>query len=236
VGLRGSTRSAASLPSRAGRKLAFVAALPALAGAVVAAFGGSGAEGRFHAGLAALAAAAAVFAFAQLTLRQAVAALGFAATAVGGLAWAGGAAPAGALAALVLTLGVGMAAVGLAALGRVIGAGPVGAGAVALALLTVGLTGLFWADPLAERLPRSARWGVKQAVLHLDAGTALAYDAAGFDRLLDLPVYTSVPLASSSIEKPRAPVTAALWGALGLVALSSAGLVRTLQRHSGARP
>jgi len=214
--------------------VAFVAALPALAGALVAAFGG-GAEGRFRSGLAALAVAAAVFAFAQLTLRQAVASLAFGAAAVGALLWAGGATPEGALAALVLCAGVGLAALGLAELGRVVGAPPVASGAVALALLTAGLTGLFWADPLAERLPRAARWGVRQALLHLDAGTALAYDAARFDRLLDLPVYATVPLAATSIERPRAPVTAALWGALGLTCAASAAGLRTLRRSTTAR-
>ncbi len=202
----------------------------------MAAFGGGGAEGRFRCGLAALAAAAAVFAFAQLTLRQAVASLAFGSAAVGALLWAAGATPEGALAALALTAGVGLAAVGLSALGRAVGATSVGAGAVTLALLTAGLSGLFWADPLSERLPRPARWGVRQAVLHLDAGTALAYDAARFDRLLDLPVYATVPLAASSIERPRAPVTAALWGALGLTCAVGVAGLRALRRHSAPGP
>jgi hypothetical protein len=200
----------------------------------VAAFGSSGPEGRFHVGLAALAVSAATYAYVGLTLRQATAALAFGAVLMAGLLLATGASLGAACAGAALVTAVGLAAQGFASLGRSLGTGAVASGACACALLVAGLTGLVWADPVAEGLPRPSRWPFRQAVLHLDAATAFAYDAARFDRLLHAPVYASVPLASTSIEKPGAERTAAIWGAFGLLA-GAAGWGVARFKGAGAR-
>jgi hypothetical protein len=98
-------------------------------------------------------------------------------------------------------------------------------------VLGVALQGLLWADPAAERLPLERRWAFRQSVLHLDGATALAYDAAGFDRMHQPRVYADVPLASSSYDRPKAGTTAMAWAALGLVAAGAAALVQELGRR-----
>ena len=131
---------------------------------------------------------------------------------------------------------MGLAAHGLHALGLALGSRGVVAGTVAFALLVVAMCGLVWADRVADALPRSARWSVRQAVLHLDPATAFAYAAAGFDRLHDGPVYATYPLASSVVERPGAWATAGLWGAVGLLAGAAAlGLDRFGASRRAAR-
>lgn len=143
--------------------------------------------------------------------------------------------PARAAGAAALGLSAALAAHGLARLGTALGAGPAGAGTAALLVLAASLTGLTWADPLAERAPPPRRWALRQAVLHADLATAYAYGAAGFDRLLHGPVYSGVPLASSSYERPGAWGTAGAWGALGLLA-ALAGAACARRRGEARRP
>lgn len=197
-------------------------------------FGPAGAEGLFRAGLVALVAAVLTFAFVPFRVRAGLLAAGLAALGVAlGFLFAG-ASLGEALAACALLAGHAFAAAGLASLGRGIGAGTVAAGAVSAAVLATALQGLFWADRAAERLPPERRWALRQAVLHLDGATALAYDAARFDRMLHPPVYANVPLASSTFERPRASTTGLVWAAVGVLAAGVAALVAQLGRR-GAR-
>jgi hypothetical protein len=182
------------------------------------------AEARFVVGLAALLLGCAAAAYVDGTLRRRVLVLAVAGLAAGLALLLAGATLGGAAAGLLLTLGLAGAAAGLASLGRAAGAGRVGGAAGALLVVLLATTGLFWADPVAERLPAPARRAFRQAVLHLDAATALAHDAAGFDRLMHTPVYANVPLASSTYAAPRALPCALAWGALGALAALAAGV------------
>lgn len=196
--------------------------------------GPRGPEGAFLAGLTALLTGAALAAALPWRLAERAGTVGLGALGVGVVALSCGASAAQALAAVVLLASTGLAAAGLAALGRALGAGPVGAGVAALLVVAAGLDGLFWADALAERLPAERRWALRQAVLAVDPATAYAYGAAGFDRLLHGPVYTSVPLASSSFERPEALPTALAWAALGLLAQAAASAAGRWRRTSPA--
>ena len=211
-----------------------VGLLPPAAFALASLLGPAGAEGLFRAGLAALVVATLAFAFVPLGARAWLLAAGLAALGVGAGFALGGGGGAEALAASALLAAHACAAGGLAALGRAAGAGTVGAGAAAAAVLAVALQGLLWADPAAERLPLERRWAFRQSVLHLDGATALAYDAARFDRMHHPRVYADVPLASSSYDRPRAATTALVWAGLGLLAAGAAALVQELGRR-GAR-
>jgi transposase len=127
---------------------------------------------------------------------------------------------------------VGAAASGLAALGRAVGAPALSAGTVGASVLWIAMTGLFWADPLAETLPATRQYRFRQAVLHLDPATAAAYSAARFDRLHDPRVYRDVPLAASLIRPPAASHTGSAWLAVGLLAWGVAGLLGVDRRRS----
>lgn len=212
---------------RASPRWLLAAGLPVAAFLVMRLLGPAGPEGLFRAGLVALVAAVALFAFVPL---RAGATLGAAAASAGLLATAhllGGSSPAAAGAAAALVLGQALAAAGFAGVGRRLGAGGVGAGAVSAALLGLALGGLFWADEAAAHVPAERRWALRQAVVDLDAATALAYDAAGFDRFAHPPVYAGVPLASSSHQAPRALDAAAAWAAFGILT----GLVASVGRR-----
>jgi hypothetical protein len=128
----------------------------------------------------------------------------------------------GAVAQSLLGLAVGVAASGLAVLGRALGTPALTAGAAAGAVLWIGMTGLVWADDLAESLPRERRFAFRQAVVHLDAATACAFDAAHFDRFHDDRIYRRVPLAASLVRAPAATSTALAWMALGVLAWGGA--------------
>jgi hypothetical protein len=206
----------------------FAAAVPAAAFALGRLLAPAGPEGLFRAGLAALLTAVLAFAFVPLRPLAALLAAALAALLAGGGFLLAGADLGEAAAAGALVLGHACAAAGLAALGRAVGAGQVGAGAVSAAVLALALQGLFWADPAAERLPRERRREFRQAVLDVDGATALAYDAARFDRFHHPPIYADVPLASSTYERPNATSTGLAWGALGCLA----GGVATIGRRS----
>jgi len=137
---------------------------------------------------------------------------------------------AGAPSQVLLAFALGAAASGLAVLGRALGAPGLTAGAAACAVLWIAMTGLVWADDLAEALPRERRPAFRQAVVHLDAATACAFDAAGFDRFHDPLVYRRVPLAASLVRAPSAGPTALAWLALGICSWGVA-----LGLRSGAR-
>ena len=133
---------------------------------------------------------------------------------------------AGALRLGVLALGVGAAAGGIALLGLRLGAPRVSAGVIATSVPVLAMLGLFWADPVGDRLPREKRFAFKQAVLHLDAATAAAYGAADFDRFHDTRVYQEVDLATEAVRPPEALPTGLAWLALGLACAGTAVLVR----------
>ena len=120
---------------------------------------------------------------------------------------------------LALFLGLGLSAYGMAALGARLGAPRSLASLVALGIVTLGMGGLFWADDLAEQMPLEERGRIRQAVLHLDATTALAEDVSHYDRLHAPLAYRNVPLAASSIGRPTAYETAVLWFVPGLLLL-----------------
>ena len=200
-------------------RAALVAVAPPLALLATALLGADGPRGLFQADLAALVAAAAVGAFAvrlwrlPLVAVPAAALLGLPAHLV-----AGGT-PRGGLALALLLLAVGAAAAGLAAVGRGVRAPWPGAGLAAAGVLYVAMTGLVWADDVGDRLPAPRRFAFKQAVLHLDAATACAYDAADFDRFHDPSIYDHVKLASSAVRVPAALGTGLCWLAVGALGL-----------------
>ena len=68
-------------------------------------------------------------------------------------------------------------------------------------------------------------------MLHLDAATACAYDAADFDRFHDERIYRRVPLAASLVRAPSAGSTSLAWLVLGALAWIAA-----LGLRSRARP
>lgn len=188
-------------------------------------FADEGPRGLFQIDVAGMAAFATVAAFALRPTRASM--LGLAAALLPALLvhviLGGSVASLGALA--VLMLGVGSAAGGLALLGRRVGAPDGSAGVIAMAVVVVGMLGLFWADPLGDRLPREKRFAFKQAVVHLDAATAAAYDAAAFDRFHGTRVYAEVPLATEAVRQPTAFATGLAWLVLGLVCGGVAALV-----------
>jgi hypothetical protein len=205
-------------------RIALLLTAPVLAGLVARAFGAEGPAGRFQAGLAALLAAASLGAFVARGPRD-VAALAGACALAAPFAWIGGATGGQGLALAALCAAAAGAAGGVASLGRALGARDPGPGAVALAVLATSACGAFWAERVAERLPVVERPLVRQALLHADLATALAYGAAGHDRLREPGIYESVPLASSTVEVPRAGPTALLWAGVALAALLAARAV-----------
>lgn len=207
------------------RWTALLCAAPASAMLVAAIGRAEGAEGLFHVGLAALAVMGAVGAFGTPTVRSALVRVPIAAVAAAIAFAVLGGGPGGACACGFLLLAVGLAAGGYAAWGRKLRTPRLAAGAIAAGILWVAMCGLFWADGVAEHVPLEERRPLRQAVLHLDPATALAYDAAHFDRLLDPVVYWDVQLASSTIEQPRALSTGTAWLVTGLLLLAGAGLV-----------
>ena len=94
---------------------------------------------------------------------------------------------------------------------------------------------LFWADDLAEQVPVDERGRVRQAVLHLDATTALAEDVTHYDRLHAPLAYRNVPLAASSIGRPTAYETAALRFIPGLLLLVLCATPRAAKRSRASR-
>ncbi len=140
----------------------------------------------------------------------------------------------GAWALALLLLAVVAASSGLAAVGRAVGTPALTAGAVGAAVLWLAMTGLFWADGLAETLPATRQFRFRQAVLHLDVATACAYDAARFDRLHDPRVYREVPLAASLVRAPTAGPTGAAWLVVGLLAWGMAGWVGADRRREAS--
>ncbi|MDA1193956.1 MAG: hypothetical protein O2894_02120, partial [Planctomycetota bacterium] len=201
-----------------GRRAWLLTVVPALFAVATTFVGVGGPSGVFQADLAGLALLAVLGGFtapldrtAVLRLTAAVALLAPAHLLAGGALV--GVGPLAALAA-----GVVCAAAGLAALGRAVGAPLATAGVVATAVLVVAMLGLLWADELGDRLPVEQRFRFKQAVLHVDAATACAYDVAQFDRLHDPAIYARIPLASGAVRAPHALPTGALWGVVGLVA------------------
>jgi hypothetical protein len=189
--------------------------LPAAALAATAWAGEGGARGLFHADVAALVLAAAVGAWGAAG-RRALLALPASAVAAGVVHAAFARSPEDGGAMALLVLGVGVAASGLASVSRALGAPAAAGGAVAASVLWAAMVGLSWADDVAESLPQERRGSFRQAVLHADPATAAAYGAARFDRLHDLRVYETVPLASSMIEPPAAWTTGASWAGVGL--------------------
>lgn len=205
------------------------AALPAVSLLVVAWTGSGGPQGRFRAALAGMVVIVALGAFSSTgsgvrglrrVLTRVVAAAGLAALAYRlGFARADGS---GAFGLLVLYLGVGAGASGLAALGRTMRSPALVAGVVAAGVLWTAMAGLFWADPVAERVERTRRRSFRQAVLHVDPALALAYGAVGYDRMRSEEVYSEVELASSYYERPGAATTGSLWLVAGLAAWGAA--------------
>ncbi len=211
---------------------------PALLQAVLLQVPGAapGSKGLFQADVAALVAIAVVGAFAvDCSLRGALALLVLAALPAG-VHWLLGGAFVGAPALAVLALGTAAAASGLAVLGRSIGAPRAAAGVVATAVLCTAMTGLRWADALAEHAAPQDRRTVRQAVLHVDLALACAYDAAGHDRLHDPEVYRHVPLAATLIERPTALRTGAIWMGVGFVCwgLGAVGARRSRRRAAAS--
>ncbi len=125
----------------------------------------------------------------------------------------------GALALGCVALGIGVAAAGLATLGRAVGAAASSSAVIATAVLVTAMLGLSWADPVGDELPLGKRYAFKQAVLHLDAATAVAYDAAKLDRFHDASVYSRVKLASGAVAPPEAIPTGLFWLVVGVLAL-----------------
>lgn len=205
---------------------ALVAGLPAAALLVARLVTGPGPKGLFQADLVGLVCAVGCGAFAVRGRRLLLAAVP-AGAALAGLAHAALAGTfEGAPAFALLDLGVVSAATGLAAVGRSVGTPALTAGTIGAAVLWLAMTGLFWADGLAETLPAAHQFRFRQAVLHLDAATACAYDAAHFDRLHDPRVYREVPLAASLVRAPTAGPTGAAWLVVGLLAWGAAALLR----------
>ena len=201
---------------------AAIAGLPALAALVAVPFTASGAQGAFQADLAGLIACVGCAAFLVRPRRADAAALVAAALLLGLVHLVAGGPASGATSQLLLAFAVALAASGLAALGRAVGAPALTAGAAAAAVLWVAMSGLVWADDLAESQPRERRFAFRQAVVHLDAATACAFDAAEYDRFHDDRLYRRVPLAASLVRAPSAGSTALAWIVLGVLAWGAA--------------
>ena len=125
-----------------------------------------------------------------------------------------------------LLLAAACAAQGLASLARVMGAPKDLAAVTAFTVLAVSMSGLFWADPVADGLRPQAAYRVRQAALDLDLATALAYGASDYDRLHDADVYAHVPLASSTHHAPTGGPTALVWLVVGVLGTALARLLR----------
>ncbi len=203
-------------------RAAAIAGAPALATLAAAPFTKAGAAGVFQADLVGLVTIVAVAAFLVRPKRNELLAVLGAALALGLAHVLAGGAFARAPALMLLALAVATAASGLAAVGRALGTPTLTAGGAAAAVLWIAMTGLLWADDMAEALPRAERVGFKQAVLHLDAATACAYDAADYDRFHDPDIYRDVKLATSIVRAPEAATTALAWLLFGAVAWGAA--------------
>ena len=191
-----------------GRLVAYAAA-PVAALLIVRLLGEGNASGLFRADAAALAVTATLWAFVAEPAPRRLGVLVLAAVVLVPVHALLGGGFGGGLHLAALALGVGAGAGGIAVLGRRLGAPRVGAGVVATAVLVLAMVGLFWADPVGDRLPHAKRFAFKQAVLHLDAATAAAYDAAAFDRFHEPRVYAEVPLVTEAVRAPTALPTAA---------------------------
>lgn len=202
-----------------------VAAAPAAAMLVARVFADEGARGLFQADAVALAVTATLAAFGARFDRRACAVLAGACVAVMAVHGVLGGGLAGALRLGALALGVGTAAGGLALLGLRLGAPRSTAGVIATSVPVLAMLGLFWADPVGDRLPAGERFAFKQAVLHLDAATAAAFGAAGFDRFHDTRVYQEVDLATEAVRAPDAVPTGLAWFILGLACAGAAALL-----------
>ena len=193
----------------------------------VAPFAADGARGLWQADAAGLAARAVLWAFAVRLDGRSLRLLALAWPLAGLAHLVLGGGLGSVLPILVLGVGVGCAAGGLALLGRAVGAPRGAAALLACAVLTVAMLGLFWADPVGDRLPPSKRFAFKQAVVHLDAATAAAYDGAAFDRFHDERVYADVKLASGAVRPPEGVPTGLAWLVVGLLSgAAAAGLRR----------
>jgi len=214
------------------RAAGLVAGAPPAAMLLVRLFAAEGAAGLFQTDLAALVVAAGVSAFAMRARLLSFAAILLAAVLSALIHALLGGSLGGAPAVGLLVLASGVAASGLAAIGRGLGAPWLTAGSLGAAVLWVAMTGLLWADPMAERLPRERRYVFKQAVLHLDLATACAYDGASFDRFHDEVIYREVPLASSIVRAPAAGPTGAVWLIAGLLAWGVAWLLGAARKRA----
>ncbi len=204
--------------------------LPALAALAAWPLSADGAAGVFQTALAGLVVVVGVAAFLVRSRRWDLAALGAACVLLALVHALRAGSLAGAPALFLLAAGVCTAAAGLAACGRALGTPALTAGTAAGAVLWVAMCGLMWADDLAEALPRERRPAFRQAVLHLDAATACAYDVADFDRFHDPLVYRKVPLAASLVRAPAAPPTALAWFVLGVLAWGAGGALCCARR------
>lgn len=192
------------------------ALLPALAQLIALLFGADGSMGAFQAGAVALVVAVLVGAF-HAARRWELLLLPSAAALLSSLVHLVFAAGGSALVMGWLVFCVSACALGTVSYGRAIRVPAATAGVVATALLTVAMTGTYWADPVSQHLPQGERRAFTQAVLHVDPLLACAYGAAEHDRLHDADVYDSVPLASSLREAPAPLPTGGAWLVVGLV-------------------
>lgn len=144
-----------------------------------------------------------------------------------------GGAFAGGVTLAALLLGAGGAAFGIRVLAQALRAPESFAATLACVVLSISMSALFWADPVADRLAEEARFPFREAALQLDLATAAAYGAADYDRLHDASVYQSVALASSTHRAPTGLPTAGLWGSLGALC---AALGLWLRRPAAGRP
>lgn len=201
---------------------------------LAAPFTDDGAQGLFQADAVGLLATVALWAFLARLDRHTLAVLVVSSVpaALVHLALGGSVASLGVMA--LLCVGVGAAAGGLALLGRRLGAPAATASVLATAVLVTAMLGLFWADPVGDRLPRAKQFAFKQAVLHLDPATAAAYGAASFDRFHEPRIYSDVKLAAEAVRPPDAVPTALAWLLLGLAAGAAAGVLRAPARDEVA--
>jgi len=212
-----------------------IACAPAGAMLLVAPFTDAGAAGLFQADVTGLVVCAGVSALAVRRRPLLLAAIVVAALLGAVVHLVLGGSLSGVVAVAWLLLATATAASGLSAMGRGFGAPWLTAGAVGAGLLWVVLTGLFWADPISERLPRERRYEFKQAVMQLDLATACAYDGASFDRFHEPAVYRDLPIASSIVAAPAAGRTGLTWMIVGLLAWGVACLLGADRRTPDSR-
>lgn len=143
--------------------------------------------------------------------------------------------PGGAFALGAVCAGCACATAGLRALGRGIRCPEPAAGAVALLVLALAGSSVWWVDRIAEVLPPGVRGPLRQAVVRADPVTAIAYDAAGHERLHAQDVYEGTVVATTPVVPPDAGEVAWAYGGVGALALVlSAVLGRSRRRVAPA--